>query len=537
MPEQLQAILKRIVEWWNKFNTKQRILLVSIVAVVIFALGLLGFLISQPTYEVLIKCEDSAQAASVRDILDGDGTIDYKINDELTVEVNSKNLVDAEMLLGQNNIPAEAYSINNVVDGSFSRTEADKQKLYKDYMQERFADHLGRFDFVESAKVDIDIPDDDGTILSSKEEGKAAVMLNLNREISEEQAYAIARYVATQLGNDTTDGITVLDAKANVLYSGADAKSGISSASSQLTHKEKYENLFKTQIKKALENSGVFSNIEIAMNLDLNFDETKIAEKEYSHPEGGDSSYIDQQSKYESSTTNGGSGVPGTDSNDNDNTSYVTQDNNNSSAEISDIDTDYIDNEKITETIKSGGSINYDNSSVSIVATRYILYNEEELEKDGTLSEDMSWEKFKSEHRDPVKVENQDDELISLVHNATGFSADRITFLVYEQPEFVEKDTSKRSLSDILQIVLAVLIFALLGFVVFRSTRTAKQAEPEPELSVDDLLDSTSEPVEELENIGYSEKSETRIMIEKFVDENPEAVALLLRNWLNEDWE
>ena len=23
---------------------------------------------------------------------------------------------------------------------------------------------------------------------------------------------------------------------------------------------------------------------------------------------------------------------------------------------------------------------------------------------------------------------------------------------------------------------------------------------------------------------------------QKFVDENPEAVALLLRNWLNEDW-
>ena len=32
------------------------------------------------------------------------------------------------------------------------------------------------------------------------------------------------------------------------------------------------------------------------------------------------------------------------------------------------------------------------------------------------------------------------------------------------------------------------------------------------------------------------EKSETRKMIEKFVDENPEAVASLLRNWLSEDW-
>ena len=40
-----------------------------------------------------------------------------------------------------------------------------------------------------------------------------------------------------------------------------------------------------------------------------------------------------------------------------------------------------------------------------------------------------------------------------------------------------------------------------------------------------------------LEDIGFNEKSETRLMIEKFVDENPEAVASLLRNWLNEEWE
>lgn len=41
----------------------------------------------------------------------------------------------------------------------------------------------------------------------------------------------------------------------------------------------------------------------------------------------------------------------------------------------------------------------------------------------------------------------------------------------------------------------------------------------------------------ELEDIGLNEKSETRILIEKFVDENPEAVAALLRNWLNDDWD
>ena len=41
---------------------------------------------------------------------------------------------------------------------------------------------------------------------------------------------------------------------------------------------------------------------------------------------------------------------------------------------------------------------------------------------------------------------------------------------------------------------------------------------------------------EALDEIELEDKSETRILIEKFVDENPEAVALLLRNWINEDW-
>ena len=95
-------------------------------------------------------------------------------------------------------------------------------------------------------------------------------------------------------------------------------------------------------------------------------------------------------------------------------------------------------------------------------------------------------------------------------------------------------------LYDIIKIfvLLAVLIFALLGYVVFRSTRKQKVEEPEPELSVDALLAATSDNDDEnLEDIGYSEKSETRKLIEKFVDENPDAAALLLRNWLNDDWE
>lgn len=64
-----------------------------------------------------------------------------------------------------------------------------------------------------------------------------------------------------------------------------------------------------------------------------------------------------------------------------------------------------------------------------------------------------------------------------------------------------------------------------------------KKVEPEPELSVESLLESTKESADTLQDIGFNEKSETRVLIEKFVEENPEAAASLLRNWLNEEWE
>ena len=67
--------------------------------------------------------------------------------------------------------------------------------------------------------------------------------------------------------------------------------------------------------------------------------------------------------------------------------------------------------------------------------------------------------------------------------------------------------------------------------------RVKKEAAEEPveeELSVEEMLQSM--PESELEDIDLEAKSEKRLMVEKFVDENPDAAASLLRNWLSDDW-
>ena len=48
MPEQIQQVLNQILEWWKKFNTKQKALLGSIVAAILLSLVILAVAVSKP---------------------------------------------------------------------------------------------------------------------------------------------------------------------------------------------------------------------------------------------------------------------------------------------------------------------------------------------------------------------------------------------------------------------------------------------------------------------------------------------------------
>ena len=228
-------------------------------------------------------------------------------------------------------------------------------------------------------------------------------------------------------------------------------------------------------------------------------------------------------------------GVPGTDSNDNDETDYVINDgNSNSSSQEYEKLTGLLTDETIENIKQEKPAIQLDQSSLGIVVTKYTVYDEAQLEKDGTL-DNMTFDEFMAQNNQTTTFNVPNTE-IQLLSSASGVAAGSITVVGYNVPKFVQKTTKSRSISDYLMIILAVLIIALLIFVVVRGTAPVAVADEEPELSVEQLLATTKEN-QSLEDIEFSDKSETRKMIEKFVDENPEAVAQLLRNWISDDWE
>ncbi|MBO5302601.1 MAG: flagellar biosynthesis protein [Lachnospiraceae bacterium] len=535
MPENVQKIVDKVKEWWLKFSTKQKTLVISITAVVVLALVILTAVMTQPKLVTIISCENTTQSGEVKKLLEDEG-IYYEVSDDgLTFQVNQEDEANASILLGSNEIPTEGYGIEDVFDGSFSTTESDKSKKYQLYLEGKFEDQLATISNIENASVSLSIPEDDGTIISMNEETYASVILTLNGEMTEEQAAGIAKFVATEVGNDSTDNILILDSNGNVLFSGGDTSSAIGMASSQLSVKEKTENMVKSEVKDVVLGTDVYDNVEVGLNLAMDFDTEEYTNHHYYVDEGQEQGYLDSRSTYEAESTGGEAGVPGTDSNDDD-TTYMLPDSEVTSSSVSEVKEDFLPSEEITRKNSEGGKVDLTNSSISVVATSYVVYDEKALKADGTL-DNMTFDEFVAQNSERVKT-TVDEEFYAMVANATGISAENITIVAYDVPFFKYASASGRDWTDYLQLALALLIFALLGLVVFMSTRKPEEQTMEPELSVEGLLESTRDLAQEnLEDIGFVEKSETRVLIERFIEENPEAAAALLRNWLNEEWD
>lgn len=535
MQERLRNTPKQILEWWNKFSVKQKTLMASIFLVVIIALAIVAKVLTTPTMVTIRTCEDTKEAGEVKQLLDGEGIKFEVSSDGLSFSVKAQDEANAAILLGQNGIPASGYDINSVFEGGFSNTESDKTKKYQLYLEDRLARQLQMLDTVDEAWVKLSMPLDDGTVLALEEDTYAAVTLSLSEDMDEEQASALAKWIATAVGNDGTDDISIIDTDSNVLFVGGDSSTAVGAASGQLSYKTKAENMVKSQVKEVVLGTGVYDSASVGLNLEMSFDQTEETDNNYYTPEGTDRGPVASESIYEKEANGGVGGTPGTDTNNGDDTTYMFQDGATSNETISDVDRQYNTSQKVT-TKKSGpGNVDKENSSITVVANQNRYYSEASLRASGEL-DDMTFDEFVAANRDKVKLD-VDQDFVQMVAKATGFPEDNIVIVAYEVPFFEYAGGGAQNFMDYLPIIIAVILMLMLGYVVFRSTRKEQiLVEEEPELSVESLLASTKEAEESLEDIGFSEKSETRVLIEKFVDENPEAVASLLRNWLNEEW-
>jgi len=536
MQEKIIKLLKRVLDWWKALTVKQRTIIVSVTGVIILAFVILVTVLSKPQYSLLATCTDTKEASQIKTLLDKE-SLKYKISpDGLQIQVLSSKLADANLLLGANDIQASSYDISNVTTGSFTTTESDKKRKYKLYLESHLEnDFITKFKAIKSADVQLNIPEDDGTLISQDQEAYAAIVLNLSGQFTTDNAQYLAKAVATSLGDKDTKNVTIMDTDGNLLFSGQDDDTTSGVASSQLSVKQQAEKQVEAEVKRVLEGTKGFDSIEVATNLAMDFATQKQTDHNYTPASGQKQGLLAEQDQVDSTSNTASGGTPGTTSNSN-STTYVTPNNGTQTSTSSQTTSKYLPNESITEKNTPGGTVDLTNSSVAITAINYVVVNQADAKKQGLLA-GTTWAAYKAKNGARTKMQ-ADQDLLTTVSKATGVATSNISLVAYQQNWFVDSPGLGLSVADIIVIVLIVLILGLLAFVILRSMMREKKPREEKaeELSVESLLQSAPEPENELENIALESKSETRKMIEKFVDENPEAAANLLRNWLNEDW-
>lgn len=530
MPEQIKEILQKVKDWWNKFTSRQKTIIIGLGATVIFTFAIIIYFTSQPQYVDLISCESEAEAAEVKELLDGAGIRYTPSDDALSFKVEAEQYQTAVWALGAEGFGADEYTIQEALNGSISTTASDKEKLSIEAYQSKISKNLSSYSNVKSAEVLLHIPLEDGTLARRAQESSAYIKLELDGTFTSANAANMARAVATWLGNETTSNITILDSESNLLFTGGDDYTSAGIASSMQELQNQGQAMVANQVKSVLYATNQFSQVEVTCSLDMDYSNYEETAKRYTVEDGRDEGYLAHRETFESENENSGSYVPGTDSNDEN--VYVSPDGNDSSATQTEKLEDFLPNEDIQFKVTPAGAINYSNSGMTISLIRYRQYKEEDVKALGLL-DGITWEEFKLNNADDVKLE-VDQDYYSMAHTATRIPLENITIVSYESPVFVDAPGLNVEWTNVASIIMLIIILALLAFVVIRSMNAGRKTTDEEELSVESLLQSNPEP--ELEDLEVEEKSETRKLIEKFVDEQPQAAAQLLRNWLNEDW-
>lgn len=537
MPEFLANFSNQITEYWNKFSNRQKIQIIVISVLGLAALVVLTLVLSQPNYVLYADEIDATEMNTIVTVLN-DANIAYKYEDNATsLYVEAGEFQNVKLLLVNAGVlTTSGFTYKDAFNTTLTTSTDDRKLMQQLATENEYAEIIELMSAVDEARVKVVLPDSDD-ILSQDRASSASVMLTLNSELSDEQIYGIASWLESLVDNLSINNIKIMESSTSkLLYNGGSDSGVFGSISSYLEIQNLYEDKYEREIESLLLSRSGFDDAVVDVNLKFDFDQVTTESETHSRPEDSPTSLATKVYLYESTgTSTEGGGTPGTDSNA-DSTTYLVDNGSGSDSSVSISDTDYAVDTTVTRRMKAEGEIIHANSSVTVMLNKFVYFYEDNLatyiEEQG-LATDLTWAQFEILNNTIENID-VDQTYIDFVSNASLI--DDVVILAVQVPRFMPKTAVDNQVADYIPVVIIVLMIALLGYAVYKGTEPVEITEVEPELSVEEML-TTTKVAQELEAIEFDDKSEARVQIERFVDENPEAVAQLLRNWLNEDWE
>lgn len=541
MQEKLQSWYSKVIEKWNNLERKQQMRIIGAAVAVVLALGVTVWFAVRPNLVPAYENVDAVFAGEAQGLLDTAGI--YNEYRNRSILVNKADQDKAIGIIASQPIKGlEKYSYADVIANTGMGTTQTMQKESLNLaLTGRIESILEQFEGVKTAHVSLVTPDDSNFFLVPDQKATASVQIETTKQLTHDNGEAMARIVANGVNKLELEDVTIVDQNFNIIYSGESVAQG------GLTQKSEFELQFQSikeaKLKDALK--PLFADIRTVPNFVFNWDQINQKSINYQSPLGTDiaTGLIDRETKEnQTGTSAAAEAEPGVGTNNLQTPTYPTGNEAGDSVSIKNYDANYLHDIIETEKIGNSGNFLKADSSMGVMAYNYKTYDESALQQyltQNNLPEETTWKEFKESVQN-AKLTVDEDVLNNLKN---GIGIDNLTIVAYEIPLFVDTPITPIDIRLIFILVLLFLFILLLIYMLVKSTQLDDITVIEPELSVEDLIVSTQideekqSRIEMLKNIELGEDSEVKRQIEKFVTEKPEAVAGLLRNWLNDEWD
>ena len=545
MRERLRAVQNSILDKWNALDRNQKIRLSVIAAVFILALGITLYLNLRTRYEVLVDNRDLTVISSMQNALNDAGIRNRVVSNGRGLAVDQRRVVDAQVLIAQQGLLDDTgggagFTYLDALNFSgMGTTETIKRENMKKVKETELSNALRLFDGINKATVNLTIPDDNYFFVKPVDTARASAVLTVSRPLTKMESLQVARFLCASVKGLTMDNIEISDQNYNVVYSGLQETTG--NASSQYDQELLRKNDIEMKIKVSL--SPLFDAVTVINdNMQFNWDKLTQTSDTLEPPVSGSDTgvIVKEDTGKQTSASTGAGAAPGVGANDQTSNTYQTQNGGNSSSSNKTSSTEYGYNrtQKILES--ATGVLDTANSTIAVMVYRNKIYNQSQMTS--SQLNGQTWEDFKSGTMETALTINF-DPIKDIISKGTGLTTANISVYGYEVPVFVDATVKSMNIQQIVMFVILGLLLLLLAVGVIRGMPKEEVTEIEPELSVEDLLETTRmEDAKEAEKVKLQEieldkEPEAKKLIDKFVNERPEAVAQLLRNWLNDNWE
>ncbi|OGO88554.1 MAG: flagellar M-ring protein FliF [Clostridiales bacterium GWE2_32_10] len=537
----LERMAQQIAEKWNQIDRGEKIKLSLILVVALSILGIAVFLFTKSSYVRLVDEQISYKTmGEIKTLLDS-SKIQYTISDDgQAIMVNQKDLGKARIAVSTENILGSEYSWSDYTkENMMGLTEAEKNNRYIKLKEEELASAIKKIDGIKDAVVKLTIPEESPFVTDDKKASKAGIQISLTKELTKKEAMGIAKFVAASVENLSINNINITDTSSSVLFSGDDMNDPATGNLSKYDEvRVTKENEVRNKVKDLL--SGMYDDIKVTPNLKINFDRYKETSEKVSSPfeDGKKGIPITEQTQKTATESGATPAEPGYESNSG-TTDYYTGNTNTSKSSSENSSTTYAVNKTVSELEKSTGDALLDESSLSVVVYQNKVYEYTEIKKQGLLK-DTTWQDYMTKIKSTVTPLTLDTNITDLVKKGTGILDVKITG--FEKPVFIEEQAVKLDFTGYIPVAVTILFIAFLAVVLMKKSKNVEVTHMEPELSVEQMLVSTkSRPrrgggMEDLPELQEHD-SETKKRIEDFIQEKPQLVAQLLKNWIAEDWE